>query len=747
MRFLRWGLGLVVMAVMLGGGWLLWQLAATRPSLEGVQRLEGGPERPVTVTRDAHGVPHVFGSSDADVFFGLGFVHADERFFQMDMVRRFVFGRLSAALGAATVAADARSRTLGYPRAAEAMARRLEPEARATIEAYVAGVNARLEAGNLSFEHRLLGIPLEPYRVEDVMAVAVYMTHDLMTTRSDQTLPAQLAEVLDAGQVAEFLPPYPADAPTTLRAEDFPAPPAGVEGAAGAEEDPVNGSNAWVVSGARSETGAPLLANDPHLSLGLPSLWYFARLALEDGDVVGATIPGAPMVVLGRNAHIAWGCTNSGFDVVDLVPLEPSAPTELREETIEVAGGEPVKLSIRSAEAGPVLDRRWFDFAALWDAPIAWRSPVHAKPNGLPGAVLRMMKAKDWDGFVAATEGWTVPMQNMLFASTEGDIGYTTAGLLPIRDGQGAWTGFVPHEALPRVLNPPRGFVVSANNRVVPDGYAYDIPGRYVTYRAKRLEAALAETEQHSLESFAKLQMDVVSTLAQELLPVIRTAEPRTEAGREVQAQLSAWDGELEASKTAPRLYAAFYRALHPLLYADELGHQAEAFSQHKPVFLHDVLLGSAGRWCDDVGTEAEESCAQTVGAALDQAGQAELASKAPWGAVHRARFEHRVMSRIPLLGALFAKSAGMGGDGTTPNVGNHGLSGPYDVRHSASLRAVYDLSDLDRSRFVHAPGQSGHPWSPHFDDLLGAWERGEGIRIPTRFGPEDGRKLVLEAR
>lgn len=723
-------------------------LLSTKPTFEGELLVAPGPAAPVTITRDAHGVPHIFGETEADVFFGLGYVHADERFFAMDMVRRFVFGRLSEALGEATLAVDARSHILGYPGMARSMFDALDEATRTGVEAYVAGVNARLARGNPSFEHWLLGLEPEPYRVQDVMAFVVYMADDLTVGLSDQTDPLRYADVLSEAQIASFLPPYPPEGPTTLRPEDVAAgtTTTATPDPGDALEGPAPGSNAWVIGPARSTTGKPILANDPHLGLRLPSLWYLARLALPDGDVVGVTLPGAPLVVLGRNEHIAWGFTNTGFDVIDLVPLSPDfAPVETRTVTIPVKGTDPVELEVQISDEGPVLDPQWFPAARPFGQPVAWRSTMSRGPSRVPQAMYRLMKATDWESFVEAGRGWTAPMQNMLFASDSGDIGYTTAGLLPIRGEDGRWTGFVPYEALPRVLNPSRGWLATGNNRVTPDTYPYPVPGRYVLHRVERIEALLLAREKHAPEDLARMQMDVTSALAERLIPVIRDAKPATEAGRAAQARLAQWTGEMASDAEVPRLYAAWYRAIHPRLYADELGEKARLSVKDKPVFIQNVLVGDDGAWCDDVRTERKESCAEQVGAALDEA--AEVVAAGPWGAVHRAKYDHPVLGRIPGIGGAYRLRAAMGGDGTTVNVGDFGLVGDYEVSHGASYRAVYDLSDLDRSRYVHAPGQSGHILSPHFDDLLELWRTGQGIEIPTSFGRDDGRKLILRAR
>ncbi|MEO1039911.1 MAG: penicillin acylase family protein [Pseudomonadota bacterium] len=756
-RFLRGAIGvvlviLVIIAVIIA--WLAGRFVATQPQTEGQIALAGVSDE-AHIIRDEHGVPHIFGETDADVFFALGYAHAQDRFFQMDLARRAVQGRLAELFGERAVRVDARARNRLFPQAAQAVLDNGAEETRAAVEAYVAGVNARLQRGAPSPEYAILRKPVEAWTALDTASITIYLADDLAAGGFDETERLLLADVLSAEQLEQWLSPFPDWAVTTLKDADItaqgPRPAAAPDEDALAQPDNLPGSNAWVVSGERTGTGAPLLANDPHLSLAAPSIWYFTRLQLDHGPVVGGTVPGSPFVILGRNAHGAWGFTNTGFDVIDYVPVDPDTLqiTAEHEETIRVSGGEDITFTVRETAIGPVLDPDWFNLDGFDGQAVILRSTVHSDQNGVADATFKIMHSRGWDDFVEAGRTWTAPMQNMHYAGVDGTIGYTTAGLLPIRDAAGDWIGFVPFEDLPRVRNPQGGVIASGNNLPAGEAYPYPLPGSYSVFRAPRIEVLLAETETHDAQSFAAIQLDVTSYFAQRILPALLAGQPRTELGMAALERMEDWDASLDADGAEGLIYSAWLEAFTEALFADELGEAFPARFSSRRGFIDSVINGGAFAWCDDVTTEARETCPDLAGPALDEA-MAETAAQHGadmdawrWGEVHQGLFDHP-LTGTPLIGETFTVRAPMGGDGSTVNVAHFSYRTPgYDVFHAASMRAIYDLADLDASLFMHAPGQSGHPLSPHYRDLAPLFSDGEFITIPTGWGPESAAETM----
>lgn len=766
-------LALALLAALGGAGWLATRFLLTKPQTQGEVRLDGYEGR-ATVVRDENGTAHIFGDTDSDVYFALGYTHASERFFQMDLARRFVQGRLSELFGTRAVQADAQSRIKGFPQAAEAVLGNLSPQARAATEAYVAGVNARLAQGTPAPEYAILRAPAEEWRLVDSAALTLYLADSLAAGVGEDIERASLADLLTPEQFEQFRAQYPDWGPTTLKDEDLAARfgTIGQETLAPASEAPENtpqddalsqpdnlpGSNAWVVDGSRTASGAPLLANDPHLALGAPSIWYMVRLELDATPVIGASTPGTPFIILGRNAHGAWGFTNTGFDVIDWVERDPSELTVTeRTETIRVKNSADVEIVVRETQEGPILDPEYFPLEAFdtETRAVVLRWTVTDPGNDVADATFRIMHATGWESFVEATRGWTAPMQNMHYAGVDGTIGYSTAGLLPIRDANGDWTGFIPFEDLPRVRNPQGGSIASGNNLVAGQAYPHPLPGSYGIYRAPRIEDLLDADPAHDLASFNAMQMDVTSAFARRIHSALIGATPESELGLAALARMEGWDGTLTPDGPEGLIFSAWIRALTAAIYSDELGPEFERFFYPRRLFIERVLTGDAASWCDDTRTGETESCAVIAGLALDSA-MSELnlvygsdMDRWNWGKAHRALFDHP-LTGLPVIGDWFTVETPVGGDGSTLNVGHFSYrAGDYTVYHGPSLRAVYDLSDLNASRFMHAPGQSGHPWSRRYRDLAPRWAAGESYEIrddwTPQTAPDGARVLVLE--
>jgi penicillin amidase len=772
--------GTIALLALLGAGAYFFLLQSL-PRTEGEVRL-AGLAAPVEVVRDHYGIPHIHAQSMADASFALGFVHAQDRLWQMEMNRRIAAGRLSEIVGPGGLETDRFLRTLGVRRASEANLKVLDAETRALLAAYAAGVNAFIDSEPvLPIEFWLTGARPEPWSPADSVAWIKMMAWDLGGNWRNEILRMQLAKSLPLARIQEFVSSYPGEpAPeiTDLKtlygsmergavqlAEDLGRLAASAPGGS-----PGLGSNNWVVSGERSESGKPLLANDPHLGLTAPPVWYFAHISVPGLNVIGATLPGVPAVVLGRNDHIAWGFTNTGPDVQDLYveKLDASggyvAPEGVRqfqvvEETIRVKGAEPERLRVRISRHGPVISdvSRVAQDSSPRGHVIAFAWTALAEDDLTLQSSLKIARARDWAGFLQAARDFHSPQQNMVYADRDGNIGFIAAGRVPVRkpenDLKGLapapgwlekydWAGYIPFEELPQAYNPRDGVLVTANHRITPPGYTRFIGAEWQPpYRAERIRSLLEAAPKHSVESFARIQADVVSLAVRELLPKLLATRPRSEEAKRALELLSRWDGAMTIDRAEPLIAWGWWRELARGLYADELGAAFHANWLARATFTAKVLSGEAATWCDDVRTPATETCEELLAVSLEAA-LADLRRRhGPemaawrWGAAHGARHEHRPFGRQPLLARLFDIDVPSPGDAFTVNVGRHNLNDearPFANRHAASLRALYDLSDLEKSLYIHSGGQSGNRLSPHYAAFSAAWAKNEYIRMRT---------------
>ena len=812
----RAALALLVLAAVAAGGGYLW-LRGSLPEIDG-ERAASGLTAPVEVVRDRHGVPHLLARNEEDALFALGYVHAQDRLWQMEMNRRIGAGRLAEVLGAPALGTDRLLRMLGLYRRAEATLAHLSPGARHRLDAYVNGVNAWMESrtGPLPPEFLVLGFEPEPWTAADSVVWAKVMALDLARAWTRDLMRLRMSEFLAPDRILDFYTPYHDDQPrgVLLRApSSAAAAPAGGRSTPGARSEPapvprasiaadsvtvpagrapsasapvgfplrpaggLPGSNSWAVSGERSVTGRPLLANDPHLGLTAPSVWYFAHLSWPGRDIVGATFPGMPVVVLGHNGRAAWGFTNTGADTQDLFleKLDPEDPAryltpdgyrrfEVRREAIAVKGGDDEVLHVRESRHGPVLDDVSAG-AALASPPghvlaLAWTT-LRDDDRTLE-AGLGLPEARDWASFVENLRSFHSPPQNISYADVDGNIGFLVPGRIPMRPGpepDGArpgtvprpgwtgdhdWLGFVPFEALPRAHNPPGGAVVTANQAVTAEDYPHPLTFEWAAgFRAARIMERLAALPRHDAESFRSLQQDRVSLFARALLPQLRdvpldeTAEP---LARRARGLLDAWDGDMDPARPEPLVFQAWIWEFGRLVSADELGSvQREAWSR-KGAFIRRILE-TREVWCDDAGTTEVETCDEMLGRALGRAvrGIVERQGDDPdewrWGQEHFALGEHRPLGSSPLAPLFNLRGPAPGGIYTVNAFEFSPLDGeePFVARDGPSLRAIYDLSDLDRSLFIHSTGQSGNVLSPLYDSFEERWRNGDYVTIPTR--------------
>jgi penicillin G amidase len=752
----------------------------------------------VRIERDAQGIPTIRAGSIEDAAFGLGFVHAQDRLWQLETHRRIGSGRLAEAFGPAALDSDRFLRALGVKRAANAQWAKTTGAVRAGLEAYAAGVNAFIgqELRARPPEFVVLGLQPEPWTPPDSMAWAIMMAWDLGGNWTTELQRMRLSLRMPVARIDELIPPYPGDKP--LAVADYAAlyrelkidgklgaqallaaPESGIEGV---------GSNNWVIAGAHTTTGKPLLANDPHLKLSAPALWHFARIEAPGLKVAGATMPGLPTVVLGQNEHIAWGFTNTGPDVQDLY-LERIKPDDAAQyqtpdgwarfetaaETIKVKGQPDVTISVRSTRHGPVIsdagvsagltgpaDRPAYALAMRWTA-------LDPEPGSFD-ASLAMNRARSVAEFVAASASHVAPMQNMVVADREGHIGFVAAGRVPLRkpendlkgqvpapgwDARYDWAGFVPADATPRELDPSRGWIATANQRIHAPDYPYYLTNEWVLpYRMQRIEQLLAARPRHSIDDLRDMQADVLSLATQRLLPFIRRAKSAHPLAEAAQQQLAAFDGTMAADRAAPLIVWAWARQLAQGLFADKMGPALWAASARG---YRDALEGVLERddawWCDDKSTPAGETCAMQIDAAftraLDelQAAQGADVSAWQWGRAHVARSEHRPFSRVRWLAHWFELRAPVGGDTYTVNASRVGLKPDattgelYLDEHGPSLRALYDLGDPAQSRFMHSTGQSGIVFSPLYRSFVERWATVEYVPV---WGGAAQHTLVL---
>jgi penicillin amidase len=783
----------MALALAILAGALATIAASTVPPLSGTLKL-AALTAPVAVVRDANAVPHVFGASVSDLYRGLGFAHAQDRLWQMELLRRAAQGRLSEVLGERTVDVDVFLRTLGLYRAAERSFERLPQVAKDLLSAYAEGVNGFLSRPTGLLETRLppefllLRFKPEPWRPADSIAVIKMMALNLganlgaeiqrLTLAAQGLNPAEIEDVMPLN-ADEHPPPLPDIARLyPLRALDSGPPPArnaALEGLL----NPPGASNSWVVAGSRTLSGHPLLANDPHLRLSAPSIWYLAHLGLEPPgqstiNLLGASLPGTPVIVLGRGHSLAWGFTNAGTDVQDIFiekvnPDNPGEyltpvgwrPFEVEDMEIRIAGGGRRIVQRRATRHGPVLPASFRNLgrilgpshvAALqWTALSGDDTTIAA---GLFDPSIRTVEA-----FLDRTRYYVVPMQSMVVADTRGRIAMAAPGRVPVRDpanvlagrapvpgweGTYDWKGFVPFAELPRVVDPASGAIGTANARIVDHSYPHLLTFDWeADYRQRRIRELVLERTGHDMPTMRAAQLDVRSLAFAELLPLmLDAARPLVTRHTGVLDQLASWDATMRADAVEPLLFAAWLRESVRAVFADDLGPAFDPFFAPRARAMVRLLRGEASSrdWCDDVRTPTRESCGEILARALSSAIEdlerryGSDRSRWTWGSAHYALGENQVFARLPLVGRLFNIGTSSPGGPYTLNRGAMDFSqdDPFANRHASTFRAIYDLGNLDRSLFMQSTGQSGNPFSRYYRTFEQSWSEGHYIEIPT---------------
>jgi penicillin amidase len=846
LTFLIWLLIAVLVLVVAAAGLGWWTVQRSFPTTAG-QIDVSGLQHEVTVTRDDAGIPGIVAESDHDLFFAQGYVHAQDRFWEMDFRRHVTAGRLAELFGESQVPTDAFIRTLDWRGVAEAEYALLDEASRAYYDAYAEGVNAYLaerQGADLSLEYAVLalqnpGYSPEPWSAVDSIAWLKAMAWDLRSNLEDEVDRALLATALPPEEVARLHPGFAwGEMPTILGGQPAPEPAAAPAGAASGRPDdgeadasaeasthqtsldatatalsalranldtvpellgPAGneiGSNSWVVSGALTETGAPLLANDPHLGASMPSVWTQMSLACgtidEDCtfDVAGYTFSGLPGVIIGHNARVAWGFTNLGPDVADLY-LErvgedtyeldgAQQPLAVRDEIIEVAGGEPQTITVRSTGRGPIvtdLDGAFTAVAADYPAAagidaggaelalsLQWTA---LSPGTTPQAVFAMNRATNWDEFRHAASLFDVPAQNLVYADVDGNIGYQAPGDIPVRlagDGTvplpgwtsaNGWAGSIPFDQLPNELNPARGYLVTANNAVSPDGPMLTMDWD-LGYRARaiehRLDELVASGTPITAEHLADIQLDTADANAQALLPVIESLELDGDAAKG-QALLAGWDARADVDSPEAAYFAVFWRTLLDCMFA-ELPEGTRPSGGDRWIAVVDRLVDEPdSTWWHHAETGAtgrDQVLAEALGEAWSEA-TTRLGgdpSRWQWGRLHTLTLTNQSFgeSGIAPIEWLFNRGPyEVGGGSAIANAMSWDAQEGYEVRWVPSMRMVVDLADFDRSRWINLTGASGHAFHAHYADQAPKWQHGELIAWPyTRDAVTDAARDTL---
>ncbi len=755
-------------AVVLGG---LGYVRSSLPQTDGHLRAPG-LIRPVTITRDDWGIPRIVAESEADAYFALGWVHAQDRLWQMEMQRRTGAGRLAEVLGTDAVETDKFLRTLGLYRLAEIAMQMLRPEVKAALQAYAAGVNSWIEhhEGALPPEFLLLGYAPEPWRPADSLVWGRLMGLQLAGNWREELLRARLLQRMPAKKMEQLWAPYPPGAPSTVALDDATA--SAMLAATPEIVRPRLASNAWVLAGSRTESGKPLLANDPHLGFEAPVLWYLVTVTAPGLTMTGATVPGVPFHLLGHNGRIAWGITTTHGDLMDLFIEKPGPEPgtyltpqgaqafDRREEVIVVKDAEPVRITVRATRHGPVISDvlpggNQSDWLALASATL--------EPDDRTAQAFYLMnRANNWHQFVDALADFHSPQQNVMYADSGGAIGFYAPGRVPIRrtgdgllprpgwTGEYDWIGWIPFAELPQAADPPTGLLVNANNQIVPRSYPYLIAAHWPEpHRAERITSVLTAQAKHDLADMQRLQQDTLSPVALHFKGLLTTLEINGKLAQAAAVRLRAWDGRIDRQRPEPLIVEAWLTRLQRMIVEDDLGELAGSFALLRPLFL-DQVLSDASDWCDDARTDVTEDCATTAAraftATIDDLAARHGAdmSRWQWGEPHTAVFEHPVFTHVPLLDRIANLTIATDGDDFTVNRGTYGGRGDerFTHFHGAGLRAVYDLGDLANSRFMLATGQSGNIASPHYADMLEPWRDGAYVPVTPVAG---SRTLVLE--
>ena len=794
----RWSLrlALAMIGLLIAGVFLIYYLASqSLPEYEKTVGLPGVIER-TEIIRDTYNVPHIVAARDEDVFFGLGYAHAQDRLWQIMLMRRTAQGRLSELFGPETLQTDKLLRRLDIYSLAQSSVAAQSPDARRALKAYAEGINARIyeinrdALGRGAPEMFIFPTDVSPWRPADSLAILKLMSVQLSGHLAKEVLRAKTSlQLNDADRLSDIMPDAPGQVIADLEQYSAVMPALGslpqtAQSQTGSDLSPfpsaqmAGASNVFAAAPFRAAAGGTLLANDPHLALTAPSIWYLAHLELTSGGVIGATIPGIPAVLSGRSAKLGWGLTSSYLDDQDLLmeELDPERPEyyrapedykkfRSRETIINIKDHAPVTITLRWSDNGPILPGTHYGISEITPrghvAALSWTALGAADTSYTAG--FNLMGAQTASQAVALLEDFHSPSQNVILADTE-QIAMKTIGVMPLRAAshqtqgrmpslgwrtENRWKGRIDYAKNPEFINPDGGILGNTNNKVssreFPEHMSFDWGDSQRIQRWKRL---MQGRKVHTRESFIEAQLDTVSFTARALLPLIGSdlwftsqSAPQGTLARNRKTALdllAEWNGEMNEHMPEPLIFSAWMRALQNRLIRDELGPLADKFAHMEPLFIERVFrnIDNAAQWCDVIQSGKLETCAEIARLALDDA-LVWLAEKygsnmeaLRWGEAHQALHRHETLGRVPLL-SYFVNiyQPTSGGDNTLLRGKTSGAEPePFFNVHAAGYRGVYDFADPDSSVFVTATGQSGHFLSRHYDDLGQLWRRGEYI-------------------
>ncbi len=729
-------------------------------------------EKPVQVYRDEFGVPHIYAQTEADLYRAAGFVTAQDRLWQLDLNRRIAAGRLAEIFGAAAIETDRFIRLWGFARTGREITAALSPPSRMALAAYTQGVNAFIEShrDRLPIEFSLLNYQPETWQMEDSAAYIRLMAWRLSFSWYVDPVLSELLQEFGEEKAREVFPDFPKDGaliiqpsvkPFWTQLENFLDNGLALREFLGIHSGQV-GSNSWVVSGQKSECGKPLLANDPHLELTAPSIWYEMHLSCGELNVIGVSLVGAPGILIGHNEDIAWGLTNGMLDDVDfyIEQINPENPNQYQdgkawrdfqiiEEEIAVRDSTPIKMQIKVSRNGPIIS----DFHPVFkdSGQVVAMRWTGQQPSDELAALVKIQKAKSWAEFTEAVRHFRVPAQNFIFASASGDIGYYLGGAIPIRkqtsgifphngwEQKGQWSEYVPFEKQPHVFNPPENYIVTANNKIVDERYPFYLTNLWEpASRANRIHEILSSKEKLSLADFRALQMDVVSNYAQNMLTLIlETVKAQLDANSQPELQtiydfLKEWDGKESSESIAASLFNAFVLRLIENTFKDEMGERLYENYIHLgnvPTRVIAALLeNEQSSWFDDIRTPEVETCREIIirslldGTELLKSRAGERISDWAWGRIHTLTMHHPLGRKRPLDFVFNLGPFPRGGSKMTVNNSEYSLQKPFAASLGASTRQLVDFCDLNNSLSVITTGQSGHPLSEHYKDQTPLW-------------------------